>query len=234
MDINASAILIHDQFKTLSEDSLCGLLERDSFFTTENLIFMGVNRWCDHNPDINPEQVVSRVRLPLMNLDQLLLLVRPSGILESDRILDAIEEQTVCKYLPYRGQLWPEENVATAQFRSQTITGEFRTTLLNGDTTSYDMEKGYTRHSMCDNRTQNIIVELGMNSIINHIKLLLWDRDARSYSYYIEVSVNKVHWERVIDHEEYYCRSWQYLYFPSKVMRYIKIVGTHNTVNKVR
>lgn len=28
---------------------------------------------------------------------------------------------------------------------------------------------------------------------------------------------------------EYFCRSWQFLYFPSRVVRYIKLVGTHNT-----
>ena len=30
-----------------------------------------------------------------------------------------------------------------------------------------------------------------------------------------------------------YIRSWQYLYFPARVVRYFRIVGTHNTVNKV-
>lgn len=29
------------------------------------------------------------------------------------------------------------------------------------------------------------------------------------------------------------CRSWQYLYFENRVVQYIRIVGTHNTVNKV-
>lgn len=78
-----------------------------------------------------------------------------------------------------------------------------------------------------------IVVELGTISIINHMKILLWDKDVRSYSYYIEVSVNQTNWERVIDHTKYNCRSWQYLYFPSRAVRYIKLVGTHNTCNKV-
>lgn len=76
-------------------------------------------------------------------------------------------------------------------------------------------------------------MELGTISIVNQIKLLLWDRDMRSYSYYIEVSVNQTNWERVIDHTKYMCRSWQFLYFPSRAVRYIKLVGTHNTCNKV-
>lgn len=76
-------------------------------------------------------------------------------------------------------------------------------------------------------------MELGTICIINHIKILLWDRDARSYSYFIELSVDQKHWERVIDHTEYNCRSWQFLYFPVHAAKYIKLVGTHNTVNKI-
>lgn len=55
----------------------------------------------------------------------------------------------------------------------------------------------------------------------------------RSYSYYIEVSVDQTDWVRVIDHTKYYCRAWQFLYFKERVVRYIRIVGTYNTVNKV-
>lgn len=38
------------------------------------------------------------------------------------------------------------------------------------------MEKGYARHSINGEKDQGMIVELGTISIINHIKLLLWDR----------------------------------------------------------
>lgn len=40
-------------------------------------------------------------------------------------------------------------------------------------------------------------------------------------------------WIRVIDYSQMACRSWQYLYFENRVVQYIRIVGTHNTVNKV-
>lgn len=40
-------------------------------------------------------------------------------------------------------------------------------------------------------------------------------------------------WVRVIEHTRYFCRSWQYLHFEPRVVRYIRIVGTNNTVNKV-
>ncbi|XP_065085350.1 BTB/POZ domain-containing protein 9 [Ochlerotatus camptorhynchus] len=235
LDRNAEAILQYETFKTLSQDAICSLLMRDSFFAPEVQIFQAVHDWCKCNSEGgNVDAVVSQVRFSLMTLEQLLHVVRPSGILDPDHLLDAIAEKTASTQLPYRGALWPEENVACNKFNSRTIQGELRSALLDGDTTSYDMEKGYTRHSISDTGdTQGIIVELGKLFIINHIKVLLWDRDTRSYSYFVEVSVNQTNWERVVDHTDYYCRSWQYLYFPSRAVRYIRLVGTHNTVNKV-
>ena len=31
----------------------------------------------------------------------------------------------------------------------------------------------------------------------------------------------------------FFFRAWQHLYFPARAVRYIKVVGTHNTVNRV-
>uniref|UniRef100_A0A1I8M4A6 BTB/POZ domain-containing protein 9 n=1 Tax=Musca domestica TaxID=7370 RepID=A0A1I8M4A6_MUSDO len=233
MDRNAADILQHDSFKSLSKESLEEVLRRDSFFAPEVQIFIAVWEWCKHNPNVDIKSVVSFVRLPLMNLEDLLHVVRPSGILNPDKLLDAIEEQNTSKYLPYRAALWPEENVATAKFVSRTIMGECRAELLNGDITSYDMEKGYTRHCISDTNETGIVVELGTICIINHIKILLWDRDNRAYSYFIEVSPNQTQWDRVIDYSKYHCRSWQFLYFPARPVRYIKLVGTYNTVNRL-
>ena len=41
-------------------------------------------------------------------------------------------------------------------------------------------------------------------------------------------------WIKVVDHTDYFCRSWQYLYFEPRVVLFIRIVGTNNTVNRVR
>lgn len=51
--------------------------------------------------------IVARLRLPLMKLDDLLNVVRPSGLVSSDAILDAIKEQNEKKsaHLTYRGFL---------------------------------------------------------------------------------------------------------------------------------
>lgn len=105
MDQNAVNLLTHESFKTLSQDSLCSLLHRDSFFAPEVQIFVAVNDWAKHNGRSDIDPVVSLVRLSLMNIEQLLKVVRPSGILHPDRLLDVIEEKTTSKSLNYRGAL---------------------------------------------------------------------------------------------------------------------------------
>ncbi|CAG9860165.1 unnamed protein product [Phyllotreta striolata] len=234
LDRHASEILQHESFLQLSQASLVKLLQRDSFFAPEVEIFRGACNWCKVNEDKN-DLVMKCIRLPLMSVADLLSVVRPAGLVNPDALLDAIEERTNIRLssLPHRGQLIIDENLACPRLGSKVVSGELMEYLLDGDYYSYDMEKGYTRHAINGPGDHGIIVKLAQPSIINHIRMLLWDRDLRSYSYYIEVSMEQKDWIRVIDYSAYRCRSWQYLYFENRVMQYIRIVGTHNTVNKV-
>lgn len=232
MDRNAVNILKDETFNSISEESLCGLLRRDSFFAPEVTIYKAVAIWYKHNPSADIRKVLELVRLPLMELNHLLNVVRPSGILSSDIILDAIAVQAAKDYLNYRGSLIPEENLATTKYGTRAICGKDAEYLVDGDTKNYDMERGYASHIIGDD-SECLMVEFGTVHILNHLKLFLWDRDIRSYSYYIEVSVNKEVWKRVIDHTEYHCRSWQFLYFDALPVKFIRVVGTHNSVNRV-
>lgn len=63
---------------------------------------------------------MSEVRLPLMNLEQLLKVVRPSGILSPERLLDAIEEKTTSKTLLYRGALCKKKEKNSENSSTQT------------------------------------------------------------------------------------------------------------------
>ncbi|XP_030766538.1 BTB/POZ domain-containing protein 9 isoform X2 [Sitophilus oryzae] len=232
LDKHANEILLHETFIALSQTSLVDLLQRDSFFAPEVEIFRGVCNWCKANED-HSDLAMKCVRLPLMNVADLLSVVRPAGLVKPDCLLDAIADRTNCRTnsLPHRGQL--DENVACPRTGSKVVIGELSEYLLDGDYYSYDMDKGYTRHAINGPADQGIIVKLGVPSIINHIRMLLWDRDIRSYSYYVEVSMEQKDWVRVVDYSQYCCRSWQYLYFNTRVVQFIRIVGTHNTVNKV-
>lgn len=77
------------------------------------------------------------------------------------------------------------------------------------------------------------LFKLGMAYMINNIELCLLDRDQRSYSYYVEVSIDQQDWIRVIDYTAYLCRSRQQLYFPQRVVKYIKIVGTRASLSRI-
>ncbi|XP_026501622.1 BTB/POZ domain-containing protein 9 [Vanessa tameamea] len=244
LDRNATEILQHDTFLQLSVEALQGLLERDSFFAPEVDIFKAVCNWFNANQQwvksesgmAQVEKILKCVRLTLMSLEELLTVVRPFSLVTPDMLLDAIQEKTQTKSteLRHRGLLLPEENVATAKRGARVIAGDMRSALLDGDTDNYDMERGYTRHTISDAPDNpGIVVRLATTTIVNHLRLLLWDRDNRSYAYYVEVSVDQKDWVRVIDHSDYFCRSWQNLYFEPRVVQYIKIVGTSNTVNKV-
>ncbi|KAK2535707.1 Btbd9 [Columba guinea] len=221
MDRNAQEVLSSEGFLSLSKAALLSIVLRDSFAAPEKDIFQALMNWCKHNPKENHAEIMQAVRLPLMSLTELLNVVRPSGLLSPDAILDAIKIRSESRDmdLNYRGMLIPGENIATMKYGAQVVKGELKSALLDGDTQNYDLDHGFSRHPIDDDCRSGIEIKLGQPSIINHIRILLWDRDSRSYSYYIEVSMDELDWIRVIDHSKYLCRSWQNLYFPARVCR---------------
>ena len=240
MDRHAGDVIKHESFNTLSASGIKEILLRDSFCAAEVAIFTAVHEWTRANHGTVAEDtaasILSSVRLSLMSTPDLLKVVRPTGLVPADVLLDAIQSRTESRdmELQYRGYLLPEENVAQPKHGAQVLFGEVKQALLDGDSKNYDMERGFSRHPIDEAQTdKGIVIRLGMQCIINHIKMLLWDRDQRAYSYYIDVSMDQEDWVRVCDHSKYYCRSWQELYFRPRVVKFIRIVGTHNTVNKV-
>ncbi|XP_063993125.1 BTB/POZ domain-containing protein 9 [Diachasmimorpha longicaudata] len=235
MDKHALEVIKHESFLQLSANAVKELVSRDSFYAPEIDIFLAMQTWVKANPEVDMNEVLGQVRLSLLAITDLLNVVRPTGLVSPESILDAIAARTQTRdsELIYRGRLLVDENVAHPRYGAQVLQGEMRSYLLDGDTHNYDMERGYTRHVITELHDHGILIKLGAQSIINHVKMLLWDRDMRSYSYYIEVSIDQKDWVKVVDHSDYFCRSWQYLYFEPRVALYVRIVGTNNTVNKV-
>ena len=83
------------------------VISRDSFCAQEIEIFRAVQRWSEKNHDEDITEIVKQVRLPLMDLDDLLNVVRESGMISADSILDAIKtkNQNRNMELNYRGIL---------------------------------------------------------------------------------------------------------------------------------
>ena len=130
------------------------------------------------------------------------------------------------------GVIVPKANVATLDSSALVIEGvcRSRNALLNGDTSNYDWDTGYTCHQLGSGA---IVVQLGQPYALDSMRLLLWDCDDRSYSYYIEVSTNQRDWEVVCDRTRERCKSWQIVKFNRRPVVFIRIVGTHNTENEV-
>lgn len=56
--------------------------------------------------------------------------------------------------------------------------GEMRSALLESDSSGHDHERGCTRH-LINESDGGIMIKLGHPSIINYIKMQLWDKDLR-------------------------------------------------------
>lgn len=237
LDRNAVEVLSTEGFSCLTKSALIEIIKRDSFCAPENQIFRAVKEWVESAEEMckaDLKDILDKVRLPLISLHDLFNIVRPSDLFSPDAILDAIRIKTESRVneINFRGHLVPEENIATSRHGAEVIEGEMRECLLDGDTTTFDLDRGFTRHLILEG-DKGICISLGRPSIINTIKLLLWNKDSRSYSYYIEVSMDNEDWIRMIDYSKYFCRSWQTLHFKPRVVRYIRVYGVHNTVNKV-
>ena len=48
----------------------------------------------------------------------------------------------------------------------------------------------------------------------------------------IQVSLDYKEWVTVVDRSDYLCRSWQELFFPKRVVRFVRVIGVHNTMNR--
>jgi len=113
------------------------------------------------------------------------------------------------------GQLPEEnENVASSRNNVRTVQGGVQ----NDDEIKY-------RHTIGGRSC--IIIEMGQIFIINHLKMKLFFHTS---GYFIEISTDQKNWERIINYSSSQCCLMQNLYFPSKPVKYIKIVGTwsHN------
>ena len=212
MDLNAKEVLNTEGFLTLSEPSLNELLSRDSFYADEVDIFNGVIEWLQFNGKTkeDSQRVLRTVRLNLLNMKELLSRVRPSGFFCPDTILDAIEAKvnvdpltlnrrgilSKLACLPFNVivnlrslcSLVPDDNVARLQHAAEVIEGQQTQCLLDGNSENYNWDHGFTLHRIDPDKPEGITIKLGRPHIINTIRMLLFDRDYRSYSYVIQVS----------------------------------------------
>ncbi|KAJ3643702.1 hypothetical protein Zmor_026398 [Zophobas morio] len=226
MDQHASEIIDNDCFKDLSEKSLIKLLERDTFFAPEIDIFKSVAQWSRNNNNTSG-LVVKCVRLSWLSVVDIVSTVWPSKLVDCEDLLQAIAEivDVKPKVSNCRAKLVVDVNVATVDHKATVITGENTSYLLNGN-------RDVNKYSKCTvGNKDGFTIKFGFPVLINHINMRLWDNDFRFYRYYVEVSKDQKHWEKVINYELCACRSIQNLYFLDHVVQFVRIIGTHNTAN---
>ena len=99
--------------------------------------------------------------------------------------------------------------------------------MIDGITTGYTGSLGYAVAPV------NIPMTITLNQVytIDRIRILLWDLDNRYYRYYVQTSTDNSIWTTVIDRTSGQWQSWQDVTFAPINVKYIRIVGTFNSVN---
>ena len=221
IDNNAIDIMKSDAFSSLPESLLVAILKRDSFFANEMSIFRGCVKWAEHNHKQGSDEmagILQVIRLYRMSLDDIFNSVRPKMLFAADELLEAIQikHQGCYSEIRERGLLTPDHNMATPELGAQVVEGTCPSYALNRD------GKCYTFHSFDHN--EGITIELGEITIINHIRMTLYDRNEECYPYQVFVSRDQHHWDMIVDFSSYLCRAEQHLYFPRVIFKYIRIV----------
>ncbi|XP_050427020.1 BTB/POZ domain-containing protein 9-like [Adelges cooleyi] len=211
IDKNALEVMQKEDFLSLPSEALQEILNRDTFFVNELVIFRAVCRWIkektlDHDTKI---KVLSAVRYPLMSNEELSE-ARQSQVVSSDNISEAIQ---------FRNTWSP----ANHQFRGQ-------------QNPNVDLVSSSQKFPFADDHDGGTtMIKLHIPSFINYIEISLWfdymvDR-LTVYSYYIEVSMDQQDWIRVLDYSKYNCRFIQRLWIQPRIVRYIHFVGTNSSAN---
>ena len=226
VDNNALDVMKSESFCVLPESLLIAMLKRDSFFAHEMSIFKGCVRWAEHNQKHGSEEltrILQVIRLYRLTLDEIFNIVRPKMLFAADELLEAIRIKHQGSYMEIRerGLLTPDHNMATPELGAQVVEGTCPSYALNRD------GKCYTFHSFEHN--EGITIELGEFTIINHIRMTLYDRNEECYPYQVFVSRDQQHWDMIVDYSSYLCRAEQHLYFPKVIAKYIRVIGLLTT-----
>ncbi|XP_050435263.1 BTB/POZ domain-containing protein 9-like isoform X2 [Adelges cooleyi] len=205
IDLHTLDVLQSKDSLSLSAEALQLILNRDTAYANELDIFRAVCRWIKKNQDrLHPNDKTNILSAVRYQLmnNEELSEVRGSELVRSDRNILDVIKVSLTQALNDRGRLEPNVNFA---------------------------QENPIEVSQIDGGT---MIMLHHPSNINYIEMNLCDVDSCTYSYYIDVSVDRLDWLRVINHSNYDCRSIQRLWINRIYVRYIRIVGTKNTSNK--
>ncbi|XP_063904309.1 BTB/POZ domain-containing protein 9-like isoform X3 [Zophobas morio] len=218
IDNHLSEIRGNKFLNLLTQTSMVKLLERDSFPALEIEVFEIAASWCKTNADFN-NLVTGCVQLTKLTPDEILNVVWPSKVIDSDRLLNALAyiKNKSSNTVPRKMTQLKNKNIAIAAYNTTVISGLNTAMLLEG--TEEEEEGAY--HD--ENDKNGITLDLGSKKSFNHIKMKILGKYYSSY--YLETSHNQKKWHKLIDYSQYSCSHEQNLYFDGvQQARYIRAV----------
>ncbi|HYF50198.1 MAG TPA: PA14 domain-containing protein [Planctomycetota bacterium] len=103
--------------------------------------------------------------------------------------------------------------------------------LLDGNFLNYDGGSGYAYYDFNAQPEGGLVVTLAKAQKMSRVRFLLWDKDARYYSYILYISTDGKKFQVAADCSNKECQSWQEVDFPPAEVKAIKIRGTANSAN---
>uniref|UniRef100_A0A914EC69 BACK domain-containing protein n=1 Tax=Acrobeloides nanus TaxID=290746 RepID=A0A914EC69_9BILA len=238
IDENASVVIKSESFQKLSYNALIEIIKRDSFAAKEIEIFNAVVNWVNANriEENKNSELFKNIRLSIIDIDDLLGVIRSSEIFTLETIVDAITEQRKNSHENKKRRIFVTNNVATIEKGAKVIEGfaaindpdrnDPTAVLFNGDLTAIG-DKNFVYH----NTNGALTIQLDQVYLLSSMRFLLWNGNDRIYkSYGIEVSTDHDSWNKLCENND--CKSWQIIRFDQQAVRYIRITGTGNTDNE--
>lgn len=152
--------------------------------------------------------------------------------LKKDLCLSEFQARHIQTKIPLREIYEPEENVATVEAGASLIechTGRDEV-ISSLQSTAFTDVQSNIRHQIGKG---SITIQLSQPYSVNCMRLLL-DPCWGEYSYYIEISLDKNDWTRVVDRTAGFHHGLQTIHFDTRPVIFIKIVGTKSSKDKVR
>lgn len=151
-----------------------------------------------------------------------------SSITDNNLTMKAMFKPTELEII--NGVIKPNYNVATTSLGAEVFEGLSPFNLLNGIVDQYDDSTGYTTQN-----TEKSCISIALNQpyIIDSMRLLLWDKEDCTYSFYIQTSTDCERWRTVADKRNERLKSWQEFKFSERIVEFIRITGTSSSLNHV-
>nr|XP_040227972.2 BTB/POZ domain-containing protein 9-like [Anopheles coluzzii]XP_049463613.1 BTB/POZ domain-containing protein 9-like [Anopheles coluzzii] len=118
IDENTRSIMKLESFSKLSYDMLSSVIDRNSLNIEEIEIFQAIHKWCKSNENKGckigekKRSIYDKVRYEAIPRNSLLDIVRPTGVLNPNQLLDVISAQDKTGVHPYRAGSSPGKDVA--------------------------------------------------------------------------------------------------------------------------